>query len=369
MIQKTPLIKLGGIVKNFDNHVALNGIDLHIANGEFLTLLGPSGCGKTTILRILSGFEKPDAGTLTIGGVDMSNLPPEKRQVNTVFQNYALFPHMSVFDNVAFGLRMQGVQKSDIKERVHATLQMVRLEHLADRKPSNLSGGQQQRVALARAIVNEPLVLLLDEPFSALDYKLRCQMQLEIKRIQRKLGITFVFVTHDQEEAFAMSDRVVVMDNGRIVQVGTPQDIYENPANLYVARFVGEINILPGTIMRKMDAHMYEILVQDTLFTIPSKHDFQENDKVNILIRPEDLRIYHKYEERPEGPILKAYIQESVYKGATVDLHIALENNGPHLIGAEFFDEDGLDINYVEGEEVVVTWVSGWEVLLPHEEA
>ncbi len=368
MIQTTPLIKLGGIVKKFDNHVALNGIDLTIANGEFLTLLGPSGCGKTTILRILSGFEKPDAGSLTIGGVDMNNLPPEKRQVNTVFQNYALFPHMSVFDNVAFGLRMQGIKKDQIQERVAATLQMVRLEHLADRKPSHLSGGQQQRVALARAIVNEPLVLLLDEPFSALDYKLRCQMQLEIKRIQRKLGITFVFVTHDQEEAFAMSDRVVVMDNGRIVQEGTPQDIYENPANLYVARFVGEINILPGIIQRRVCDQTYEVLIQDTLFTIPCKRDFAEQERINVLIRPEDLRIYHKYEERPEGPILLANICQSVYKGATVDLHIRLINDGPHLIGAEFFDEDGLDINYVEGEEVVVTWVSGWEVILPHEE-
>ncbi len=369
MKHKAPLISLGGIVKKFDNHVALNGIDLNIANGEFLTLLGPSGCGKTTILRILSGFEKPDAGSLTIGGVDVSHVPPERRQVNTVFQNYALFPHMTVFDNVAFGLRMQGVKAADIKERVHATLQMVRLEHLVDRKPSNLSGGQQQRVALARAIVNEPLVLLLDEPFSALDYKLRCQMQLEIKRIQRKLGITFVFVTHDQEEAFAMSDRVVVMDNGRIVQEGTPQDIYENPASLYVARFVGEINILPGTVVQKMNENTYEVRIQDTLFTIPTKREFSLGDKVNVLIRPEDLRIYHEYEEYPEGPVLRAVIQESVYKGATVDLHISLENEGPHLIGAEFFDEDGIDINYVQGEKVIVTWVSGWEVVLPHEES
>ncbi len=369
MKHTSPLIKLDGIIKKFDDHVALNGIDLTIANGEFFTLLGPSGCGKTTILRILSGFEKPDSGSVSIGGVDVSHIPPERRQVNTVFQNYALFPHMTVFDNVAFGLRMQGVKAADIKERVRTTLQMVRLEHLVDRKPANLSGGQQQRVALARAIVNEPLVLLLDEPFSALDYKLRCQMQLEIKRIQRKLGITFVFVTHDQEEAFAMSDRVVVMDNGRIVQEGTPQDIYENPANLYVARFVGEINILPGTVIRKFDDGTYGVLIQNTVFTVPCKRDFAVNDKVNVLVRPEDLRVYHEYEERPEGPILYAHIEETVYKGATVDLHLKLENDGPKLIGAEFFDEDGLDINYVEGEKVVVTWVSGWEVVLAHEEA
>ncbi len=371
MKQKTPLITLSGVVKKYDNHLALNGINLNIANGEFLTLLGPSGCGKTTILRILSGFENFDAGSLLMDGKDVSSVPPEKRQVNTVFQNYALFPHMTVFDNVAFGLKMQGLKKADIAKRVREVLQMVRLEHLVDRKPSHLSGGQQQRVALARAIVNEPLVLLLDEPFSALDYKLRCQMQLEIKRLQRKLGITFVFVTHDQEEAFAMSDRVVVMDNGRIVQEGSPQDIYENPANLYVARFVGEINILPATIVAKKDGDLYEISVQETLFTVPSKRNFNVNDKVNVLIRPEDLRIYHTYEERPEpnAPILRAHIEETVYKGATVDIHIKLENQGPSLIGAEFFDEDGLDINYVEGEDVYVTWVSGWEVLLPFEDA
>ncbi len=369
MKQATPLITLSGIVKRFDNHVALNGIDLTIGNGEFLTLLGPSGCGKTTILRILSGFEQPDQGVLHIGGKDVSNVPPEKRQVNTVFQNYALFPHMTVFNNVAFGLKMQGMKPDAIKEKVQNVLQMVRLEHLKERKPANLSGGQQQRVALARAIVNEPLVLLLDEPFSALDYKLRCQMQLEIKRLQRKLGITFVFVTHDQEEAFAMSDRVVVMDNGHIVQEGSPQDIYENPANLYVARFVGEINILPGIIMRKKEDATYDILVQDTLFSVPSRGEFAVGDMVNVLIRPEDLRIYHTYEDRPDphAPILRGHIEETVYKGATVDLHVALEKNGPTIVGAEFFDEDGLDINYVQGEEVYVTWVSGWEVVLPHE--
>ncbi len=369
MKQNAPLITLSGVVKKYDNQVALNGIDLTIANGEFLTLLGPSGCGKTTILRILSGFEQLDAGSLCMGGKDISNMPPEKRQVNTVFQNYALFPHMNVFDNVAFGLKMQGLPKPEIAQRVREVLHMVRLEHLVERKPSHLSGGQQQRVALARAIVNEPLVLLLDEPFSALDYKLRCQMQLEIKRIQRKLGITFVFVTHDQEEAFAMSDRVIVMDNGRIVQEGSPQDIYENPANLYVARFVGEINILTADIINKKQDGMYGITVQDTPFTVHSKREFSLNDKVNVLIRPEDLRIYHTYEQRPDpnAPILRAKIVESVYKGATVDIYITLENQDCLLMGSEFFDEDGLDINYVPGEDVYVTWVSGWEVLLPFE--
>ncbi len=367
-MSQTPLIEIRQIVKEFDNQRALNGINLRIGNGEFLTLLGPSGCGKTTLLRIISGFAQPDEGSIFIGGQDVTHLPPEARQVNTVFQNYALFPHMNVFDNVAFGLKMQGLAKNAIQSRVYEILQMVQLEHLATRKPSMLSGGQQQRVALARAIVNEPFVLLLDEPFSALDYKLRSQMQRDVKQLQRKLGITFVFVTHDQEEAFAMSDRVVVMDNGNIVQQGRPQDIYEDPINLYVARFVGEINILVGDIVAINENRSYDVRVYSTVFTIPSKREFVLGDKVNILVRPEDLRIYHEYEERPEGPVLQATIEDSVYKGATVDIHVRLLHDDVPLMGAEFFDEDGLDINYVTGERVYVTWVGGWEVVLPYEE-
>ncbi len=367
MNQQTPLIEIRNLVKSFDEHLALSGINLTINNGEFLTLLGPSGCGKTTILRILSGFEEPDSGSVLIDGKDMGKTPPESRQVNTVFQNYALFPHMTVFENVAFGLRMQKVAKATIKTRVQEILQMVRLSHLSERKPSMLSGGQQQRVALARAIVNEPLVLLLDEPFSALDYKLRSQMQRDIKQLQRNLGITFIFVTHDQEEAFAMSDRVVVMDNGKISQIGRPQDIYEDPSNLYVARFVGEINILPGKIVKKNKDAPYDVLVHDTVFPVPSKRDFNEGDLVKVLVRPEDLRIYHEFEDRPAGPTLRANIEDSVYKGATVDIHVRLQNDGAPLVGAEFFDEDAIDIDYTPDEPVYVTWVSGWEVVLPYE--
>ena len=360
------IIELRGVDKSFEDTRALEGIDLSISNGEFLTLLGPSGCGKTTILRILSGFETPDQGDVSIGGQRMNDVPPERRQVNTVFQNYALFPHMTVRDNVAFGLRMQSCPKGEIEGRVLEALRMVHLEQYADRRPHQLSGGQQQRVAIARAVVNKPLVLLLDEPFSALDYKLRCAMQLEIKRLQRRLGITFVFVTHDQEEAFAMSDRVVVMNQGRIEQIGTPQEIYEEPSNLYVARFVGEINILPARIMSVPGEGIYSADISGRRFTLRTSRPFAAGDRVNVLLRPEDIRVYAHDDERPEGPYLTGRIEETVYKGATVDISIALDS-GETLSVAEFFNEDDAEISYNRGERVAVTWVDGWEVVLPYE--
>ena len=360
------IIELRGVDKSFEDTRALEGIDLSISNGEFLTLLGPSGCGKTTILRILSGFETPDQGDVSIGGQRMNDVPPERRQVNTVFQNYALFPHMTVRDNVAFGLRMQSCPKGEIEGRVLEALRMVHLEQYADRRPHQLSGGQQQRVAIARAVVNKPLVLLLDEPCSALDYKLRRAMQLEIKRLQRRLGITFVFVTHDQEEAFAMSDRVVVMNQGRIEQIGTPQEIYEEPSNLYVARFVGEINILPARIMSVPGEGIYIADISGRRFTLRTSRPFAAGDRVNVLLRPEDIRVYAHDDERPEGPYLTGRIEETVYKGATVDISIALDS-GETLSVAEFFNEDDAEISYNRGERVAVTWVDGWEVVLPYE--
>ncbi|AAS94582.1 spermidine/putrescine ABC transporter ATP-binding protein PotA [Nitratidesulfovibrio vulgaris] len=368
MAEKDNIIELRGVTKNFEDTCALDNIDLEIRNGEFLTLLGPSGCGKTTILRLISGFEKPDAGVITLKGQRMDDAPPEARQVNTVFQNYALFPHMSVRENVGFGLRMQRRPKDEIARRVHDALRMVHLEAHADRRPRQLSGGQQQRVAIARAVVNNPLVLLLDEPFSALDYKLRKQMQLEIKHLQRQLGITFVFVTHDQEEAFAMSDRVVVMNDGKIEQIGSPQEIYEEPANLYVARFVGEINILNAVIAANHGDGLYDAVIEGVTFPIRSQRTFAPGDKVNVLLRPEDLRVYTLTEDRPAGPHLTGRIEESVYKGATVDLIVTL-SDGRRLMAAEFFNEDDVDINYNPGETVTVSWVDGWEVVLPDGEA
>jgi spermidine/putrescine transport system ATP-binding protein len=344
----------------------LHNINLEIANGEFLTLLGPSGCGKTTILRLISGFERPSKGELLLKGLDITDTPPERRQVNTVFQNYALFPHMNVWDNVAFGLKMQGVKNPALSHRVAETLRRVRLDTLADRMPRQLSGGQQQRVAIARAIINNPLVLLLDEPFSALDFKLRKQMQLEIKHLQRQLGITFVFVTHDQEEAFAMSDRVVVMQEGEIRQIGTSQEIYEEPENLFVARFVGEINVLEAVITQIKGGGTYMANVEGQEFALRAGREFAQGEAVNVLLRPEDLKVYLEHEKALDPPFFLGRIVETVYKGATVDILLTLDN-GKTLQAAEFFNEDDIDISYHPGDRVAVSWVEGWEVVLDAE--
>ena len=348
-------------------------VELHLPeDSRCAVLFGPSGSGKTLTLRVLVGLLRPDAGFIRLAGETLFDavagvdVPVRERRIGYMFQDYALFPHLSVADNVAFGLRMQSCPKGEIEGRVLEALRMVHLEQYADRRPHQLSGGQQQRVAIARAVVNKPLVLLLDEPFSALDYKLRRAMQLEIKRLQRRLGITFVFVTHDQEEAFAMSDRVVVMNQGRIEQIGTPQEIYEEPSNLYVARFVGEINILPARIMSVPGEGIYIADISGRRFTLRTSRPFAAGDRVNVLLRPEDIRVYAHDDERPEGPYLTGRIEETVYKGATVDISIALDS-GETLSVAEFFNEDDAEISYNRGERVAVTWVDGWEVVLPYE--
>ena len=361
-----PIFELRGVTKYFGNTCALHNINLHIANGEFLTLLGPSGCGKTTILRILSGFERPSKGELLLNGTFINDTPPEARKVNTVFQNYALFPHMSVWDNVAFGLKMQHVAKAEINERVNEALRRVHLDALANRMPRELSGGQQQRVAIARATINNPLVLLLDEPFSALDFKLRKSMQFEIKHLQRQLGITFVFVTHDQEEAFAMSDRVVVMNEGTIMQVGTSQEIYEEPENLFVARFVGDINVLEGEITAVGEDGSIEACIEGVTFPLRTRRELAVGDAVKVLLRPEDLKVYLEVDEDQAPPFFTGQIVETVYKGATVDIILELDS-GKKIQAAEFFNEDDEEISYRPGERVTVTWVEGWEVVLGEE--
>ena len=358
-----PLIEIQHVSKYYDAVHALDDISLSIDNGEFFTLLGPSGCGKTTLLRLLAGFEHPTKGEIFLNSVPISALPPEARKLHTVFQDYALFPHMTVEENVAFALRMSHRPKEEIVERVCSVLQKVDLLRYAKRYPHQLSGGQKQRVALARASVNNPLVLLLDEPFSALDLKLRRQMQKEMKEFQRQLGITFVFVTHDQEEAFALSDRILVMQDGRTTQLGTPKEIYEEPANMFVARFVGDINVFPAEITHIIDKEHAIVCIYGTSFTVSIKKSFTVGEHVYVLLRPEDLRLESISKMPDDTPYLEGVIEEVIYKGATVDLYITLEN-GSRLLASEFFNEDDPDIDYVRGEPVAITWVQGWEVIL-----
>ncbi|WP_338669645.1 spermidine/putrescine ABC transporter ATP-binding protein PotA [Pseudodesulfovibrio methanolicus] len=368
-----PVVTLDGVSKSFDGEIAVENISLSIEDGEFITLLGPSGCGKTTILRILGGFEESDCGVVALDGRPVKGVPPESRAVNTVFQSYALFPHMNVFDNVAFGLRIAGMGEADVRRTVYEALRLVRLEPMGRRMPKELSGGQQQRVAIARAIVNKPRVLLLDEPLSALDYRLRKQMQKELKALQRTLDITFVLVTHDQEEAFSMSDRVVVMNDGRIEQVGTPREIYEEPANLYVARFVGEINALDGTITGRR-GESYTAEVEGAAVLVKARREFADGDRVHVLLRPEDFRVevMKDLEESPDladkfaKALLKGTVDGTCYRGATYDVDITLDD-GKRILVTEFFDEDSETLYFHAGDRVAVGWFEGWEVVLPHE--
>ena len=303
------IIELKNITKTFEHHQVLKGIDLTIYENEFLTLLGPSGCGKTTILRIIGGFEEADSGSVIFEGTDMSKLPPYKREVNTVFQKYALFPFMSVFENVAFGLSLKKMDKKVIQEKVEHMLHLVGLRGFEKRNINQLSGGQQQRVAIARALVNEPKVLLLDEPLGALDAKLRKEMQVELKKIQKEVGITFIFVTHDQEEALSMSDTVVVMNEGIIQQIGSPIDIYNEPKNRFVAQFIGESNIVPA------------IMKEDFLVSFDDQdfkcvdHGFLSNEDVEVVLRPEDLIL-----SKPEYGQLTGTVTSITFKGVHYEI-------------------------------------------------
>lgn len=291
------IVELKNVFVSFDGERVLDGLNLKIEDKEFITLLGPSGCGKTTTLRLIAGFLDPDSGEIRFEGKDLNGVPAYKRQVNTIFQRYALFPHLNVFENVAFGLRVKKVPEKEITKQVTELLKLVNLEGFENRKISTLSGGQQQRIAIARAIANRPKVLLLDEPLAALDLKLRKDMQKELRRMQKQLGITFVFVTHDQEEALTMSDRVVVMDKGKIQQVGTPQDIYNEPKNAFVADFIGESNILDGIM--KDD---YLVDFSGNTFKCLDK-GFEKNENVDVVVRPEDVDIVD-----PEKGMLKGVV-------------------------------------------------------------
>lgn len=359
------IIEITNLNKSFHGHSVLENINLSIKSGEFLTLLGPSGCGKTTLLRLLSGFEDLTSGLIKINGKNVTHISPEDRHINMVFQNYALFPHMSVFDNVAFGLRCKHVAKDEIEHRVEEMLRIVKLTQLKYRKPGQLSGGQQQRVAIARAAVNEPLVLLLDEPLSALDYGLRKNMQMELKALQRRLGITFVLVTHDQQEALSISDRVVVMNEGNIEQIGTPREVYEKPANLYVAKFVGETNIFNTVILETYDEKMI-VEIEGKRIQLKNQKNFSMGQKIHIIIRPEDLKSWDTTEvtEAEKEKMIPAKVEQVTYKGSTVDL-ILITESGHRLSATEFFDEDDEDLDFRLGEQVWAEWAPGWEVVLP----
>lgn len=298
------LIQFKNIVKDFDGQLVLKGINLDIYENEFVTLLGPSGCGKTTLLRILGGFLNQTEGRIIFDNEEISNVPPYKREINTVFQKYALFPHMNVYDNIAFGLKIKKEPKDIIEQKVQRMLKLVNLEEYAKRNVTELSGGQQQRIAIARALVNEPMVLLLDEPLGALDLKLRKEMQHELKKIQQEVGITFIYVTHDQEEALTMSDKIVVMKDGEIQQIGSPTDIYNEPVNEFVAKFIGESNIIDGVMLDD-----YRVMFEDKIFDCVD-YGFDKNEKIDVVIRPEDLDIVSKKDGK-----LKGVVRSVLFKG------------------------------------------------------
>jgi spermidine/putrescine transport system ATP-binding protein len=313
------VIAVDRVTKRYGDFVAVARADLDIRRGEFFSMLGPSGCGKTTMLRLIAGFETPTSGQIRLEGVDVSRVPPYRRNVNTVFQQYALFPHMKVADNVAFGPRTKGIDEAETRKRVAAMLDVVRLGSFADRYPSQLSGGQKQRVALARALVNHPSALLLDEPLSALDLKLRQAMQLELKRIQREVGITFIFVTHDQEEALTMSDRIAVMSAGHVEQVGTPEEIYDSPATPFVAGFIGSANLLPARVVQVQGEVADVRVASDRALAIPiaGEHRFAPGDEAMVMVRPERVRLSVDEPENGE-PALPVTVTELIFQGPVV---------------------------------------------------
>ena len=318
---KEPIVRLSGVTKDFGKSEVLKNIDLDVYEGEFLTLLGPSGCGKTTTLRIIAGFEAPSQGCVYLEQSDVTALAPYRRNVNTVFQSYALFPHMNVFDNVAFGLVEKKVPKAEIRERVEKMLELVQLKNFGRRKPHQMSGGQRQRVAIARALVNNPKVLLLDEPLGALDLKLRKQMQSELKHLQRQLGITFVYVTHDQEEALTMSDRIAVMNGGVIEQIGTAREIYEHPKTKFVAGFIGESNIIEASVTG-IDGDLIELTAENGVVHARGT-GFVQDEMIYISIRPENTM--YSFEQVPNFR-LRGIVKEHIYVGSIVKTVVALPN-------------------------------------------
>jgi len=352
-------VSLRGITKRFGDFTAVDSIDLDIKEGEFFTLLGPSGCGKTTTLRMIAGFEEPNAGQILVGGNDVAGLPAHKRPTNTVFQSYALFPHLTVSENVAYGLKRKRVDKSEIAERVDAELERVGLANEANRKPSQLSGGQQQRVALARAVVNLPKVLLLDEPLGALDLKLRKGLQLELKRIQKEIGITFVYVTHDQEEALTMSDRIAVMNRGIVEQVDEPVEVYERPATTFVAGFIGVSNLMPG-VVRSLSGDKAEVELDAGVTVSADANGLATGERCHAVVRPEKLYVDAKgragAEQGANAQSVDGIVVSSVYLGTATQLVVELKGGARMTVLCPNTDESERQSLPGGGAEVSLSW-------------
>ena len=360
-MERKKLIEFRNIVKNFDGQIVLKGVNLDIYEKEFVTLLGPSGCGKTTLLRILGGFLDADEGEVIFDGEEISKKPPYERELNTVFQKYALFPHLNVYENIAFGLKIKKMSKDVIDQKVMKMLKLIGLEGYEKKNTTLLSGGQQQRVAIARALVNEPKVLLLDEPLAALDLKLRKEMQYELKRIQQEVGITFIFVTHDQEEALTMSDKIVVMKGGEIQQAGTPEEIYNEPANRYVANFIGESNIIPGIMLED-----YKVRFDDITFDCVD-FGFKKNEPVDVVIRPEDIDIVKPEAGKMTGEVLSVLFKGVHYEiivetvpgtSVTVNMHVIQNQDvtsadGKEKMSAGNFYVDLEDVKLLDDKEII----------------
>lgn len=329
------ILELKNISKSFQDELILDNLNLNIKQGEFLTLLGPSGCGKTTTLRIIGGFLLPDEGEVIFDGKNIANLPPYERNINTVFQKYSLFPNMNIYDNIAFGLKIKKMPKDVIDKKVEGALELVSLKGYGKRSIESLSGGQQQRIAIARALVNEPKVLLLDEPLGALDLKLRQVMQTELKKIQEEVGITFIYVTHDQEEALSMSDKIVVMNGGLVQQIGTPIDIYNEPKNAFVADFIGESNIVDGVMLKDL-----EVVFSGQKFTCLDK-GFKPNENVDVVIRPEDIDLV-----KPEDGMLQGVVESIIFKGVHYDITVNVKGER-YLIQSIYEKQVGEEVGMV----------------------
>jgi len=349
-------VRLVDVVKKFGDAVAVDHIDLEVIDGEFFSLLGPSGCGKTTTLRMIGGFEEPTSGLIELQGKDVTWLPPYQRNVNTVFQSYALFPHLTIFENVAFGLRRRKVRDSEVKARVTEMLSLVELPGYERRKPTQISGGQAQRVALARALINRPAVLLLDEPLGALDLKLRRQMQVELKRIQQEVGITFIYVTHDQEEAMTMSDRIAVMNKGRYEQLGDPEGLYERPTTRFVAGFLGISNLLPGTVEGSAERYAAVRLADDTIIRAP-RTLVDGRERVAIGVRPEKIRLREETDPTPAGHNeLHGVVKDASYLGVSTQYQVEARGGARLTVYEQNVERATKSELWSPGEAVRLTW-------------